>query len=361
MVWRLWFAVMGTFENEKHTSAERHAPEAGSAAPSAGRVARFSRRSALAVLGGLAVSAATPRAASADSSPTRSTASTDTGATPSGSAAAPSQSGPPTVGGSPRIPSQRLAPSLVRPAAGDSVPAIFFSPHQDDEVLQMGVEIVRHVGAGRPVTVIGVGDGTASRALDVLNGHAACGFHGYRHAVSDMPLTAAEMGAARTSEQVSAVSALGVVEYVPGVYPEAQLSVAVWREVLLEHEHRVAAGGSVFVPTPWETWGGRGNPDHGNGGVAMRQLLIEGHYSSAAVRYTVFSRYWSTAGCPPGTTRGPASAAEKARLRAAAEAYRAWSPAAGSYGIGWAHSAPADFAAGFQNTGARYLMQRYHQ
>lgn len=245
------------------------------------------------------------------------------------------------------------------PALAGGLPAVFFAPHQDDETLQMGVEIGRHVTAGRPVTVVGVGDGTASVALAVLNG-AQCGFHGYAHPVADGPLTGGEMGAARTVEQTSAVRALGVAEFVPGVYPETQLTVAVWREVLLQHEHRVAAGGTVFVPTPWETTSGLGNPDHGNGGVAMLQLRAEGRYPGAAVRFSVFSRYWGVAGCPDGITRGPGTGAEGARLVAAADAYRAWSPAATAYGIGWCHSVPADFQAGFVTPGPRYLMQRYH-
>ena len=177
----------------------------------------------------------------------------------------------------------------------------------------MGVEIVRHVGAGRPVAVVGVGDGTASSALDVLNGRSPCGTHGYTHAVAGRALTPAQMGAARDIEQASALRALGAVEHVPGVHPESQLTVAVWREVLLAHEYRVASGGVVYVPTPWETTSGHGNTDHGNGGLAMRQLLADGHFAAATVRYTVWSRYWTTPGCPTGTTRAPADAVQKAR------------------------------------------------
>jgi hypothetical protein len=269
-------------------------------------------------------------------------------------------SAPPRSGSAPL----RQAPGHdeLPPARSASQPAaLFFSPHQDDETLQMGVEIGRHVAAGHHVTVVGVGDGTASSALDMLNGKSACGFHGYTHAVVEgHELSRREMGAARTREQASALGALGATEYVPGVYPEGRLTVAVWREVLLAHESRVSAGGTVFVPTPWETTSGVGNHDHGNGGLAMQQLRAEGHYAAATVRYTVFSRYWRRPGCPGGVTRGPGSNAEKARLLAAADAYRAWSPAAGAYGIGWCHSVASDFTAGFVTPGHRYLVQRYH-
>lgn len=246
-------------------------------------------------------------------------------------------------------------------------PAIFFAPHQDDELLQMGVEIGRHVTADRPVTVICAGDGSASNALHALNGTVACGWHGYTHnpvAEGRAVMTGRNMGTHRTVEQHSACAALRVATLVSGTLPEDGLTVEVWRELLLDHQWRVAGGGSVFVPTPWETTSGLGNPDHGNAGLAMQQLRAEGHYASANdiwVAYTVFSRYWSMPGCPDGLTRGPGTDQERLRLLAAADAYRAWSPWQGALGIGWQHSVPDDFYEGFVNTlSPRYLKGRYY-
>ncbi|HCU50474.1 MAG TPA: hypothetical protein DGG94_11850 [Micromonosporaceae bacterium] len=140
--------------------------------------------------------------------------------------------------------------------------------------------------------------------------------------------------------------------------------MALWRELLLDHEHRVKRGGSVFVPTPWESTSGYGNPDHGNAGLAMRQLREEGHYSEAKgiwVGYSVFSRYWTIPGCPEGITRGPDTSGERARLLAAADAYRAWNPHQGSLAIGWQHSVPGDFYEQFVNSDSpRYMLTRYH-
>jgi LmbE family N-acetylglucosaminyl deacetylase len=247
------------------------------------------------------------------------------------------------------------------------LPAIFFAPHQDDETLIYGVEIGRHVTADRPVTVICAGDGTKTYAAAALNGTVGCTSHGYWHdpaAEGRGPLTAADLTAHRTAEQRSACAALRVSTYVPGIYPEDGLTVAVWRELLLAHEWRTAGGASVFVCTPWETTGGVGNPDHGNAGLAMQELRAEGHYADAAgvwVAYGVFSRYWASPGCPNGLTRGPGTTEETARLLAAADAYRAFNPHEGSLAIGWTHSVPDDFAAQFVNTSStRYLMGRYY-
>jgi LmbE family N-acetylglucosaminyl deacetylase len=41
-------------------------------------------------------------------------------------------------------------------------PAVFFTPHQDDETLSMGASIVQHVAAGRQVIVVLLTDGGAS-------------------------------------------------------------------------------------------------------------------------------------------------------------------------------------------------------
>lgn len=243
-------------------------------------------------------------------------------------------------------------------------PAIFFAPHCDDETLQMGVEIGRHVTAGRPVTVVCAATGEQTYASAYLDGTTYCGVHGYTHdpvAEGRTAMTPAALSAARRAEMASACAAMRVAELVEGTVPDDALTVAVWRDLLLEHEHRATEGASVFVPTPWETTSGVGNPNHGNAGLALAQLRAEGHYAGAWVAYTVFSRYWTTPGCPSGLTRGPGTDEERRRLLAAADAYRAWSPKAGALGIGWCHSVPDDFAAGFATPSSpRYLAGRYY-
>lgn len=247
------------------------------------------------------------------------------------------------------------------------LPAIFFVPHQDDETLIYGVEILRHLAVPRPVTVIIVGDGSTSGALAKLNGTVTCDWHGYVHdpaAEGRNVLTGAQMGAVRNTEVRSACTGMGVTEVVFAGRPEGQLSKQVWKDLLLEHEWRTVGGASVFVPTPWETTSGIGNPDHGNGGLAMQELRTEGHYADSAgvwVAYGVFSRYWAIPGCPQGLTRGPGSIEQQNRLLTAGDVYRAWNPHEGSLAIGWQHSVPGDFNEQFANTSSpRYLRGRYH-
>lgn len=247
--------------------------------------------------------------------------------------------------------------------------AMFCPPHADDEVLQMGATILRHLTNGFYVKVAAGSRSSMTSALDFFNGSGTtCGFH---HLIHPHYLdTPDQMSTARIKEQESACEQLGVHEYEHGDADDGTLSVAYWRGFLLTRESWFAAGDSLFVPTPWETTGGVGNPDHGNAGVALKQLVSEGHFSGVNCRYTVFSRYWSTAGCPaPGmpaypnvNTYGPSNDDEKYRLLAAADCYRAYNPAAGSYAIGWWHSVPSDFNAEFVSgvSATRYLTQRYH-
>lgn len=260
--------------------------------------------------------------------------------------------------------SSRCAPSNVVaiPVTFAGMATVMFCPpHADDEVLQMGVEILRHLTAGFHVIVAAGSRSSMTSALALFDGSAAvCGWHHVQHPhYLDTP---DDMSVVRLAEQVSACEQLGVHEFEHGTADDGTLTVAYWRTFLLDRESRLAAGDSLFVPTPWETTSGVGNTDHGNAGVALQQLISEGHFVGVNCRFTVFSRYWSTAGCPTGVTRGPANDSEKYRLLAAADCYRAFNPSAGSYGIGWQHSVPSDFNAGFVSgmSTARYLTHRYH-
>ena len=71
-----------------------------------------------------------------------------------------------------KIPEDNYPPLLVYTKPGSSStnwPAIFYSPHQDDEVLGMGNSIAEHVKAGRPVWVVLITNGFNSDLLALYN------------------------------------------------------------------------------------------------------------------------------------------------------------------------------------------------
>jgi hypothetical protein len=258
---------------------------------------------------------------------------------------------------------------LLAAEAADDVPAaavsgrtaIFFSPHPDDEVLQQLVEIIRHVDDGWHVVVVDGSNGDATVAIHYINGDSFCDYHGYWHRPPKL-LTPRDIGLARITEQRSTCQIAGVHEYVAGVVPDEALTVAGWRKIILDNVGRLRDGDRIFVPTPWETTSGLGDPQHGNAGIALQQLLAERNRLPAVdVFYTVWSHYWDHPGCPVGVTRGFVNPIQEARAISAAQVYQAFNPAAGSYGVGWCHSVNADFQAGFADkANARYLQQRFH-
>lgn len=86
-------------------------------------------------------------------------------------------------------------------------PAIFYSPHPDDETLGMAGAIREHKEAGRPVHLVLLTNGINSLMLSILNGDTYCYWHeAYHH----FNLTMEHMMWARKVEFVACARCLGV-------------------------------------------------------------------------------------------------------------------------------------------------------
>lgn len=101
-------------------------------------------------------------------------------------------------------------------------PAIFYSPHQDDETLSYAVDIIKHLRAGRRVIVVLYTDGKGSFVQDVLNRkidpntgnpYSSAYWGGYHSPTREgyTPLTDDDFSKARTDEFKSACAQLGVL------------------------------------------------------------------------------------------------------------------------------------------------------
>lgn len=86
-------------------------------------------------------------------------------------------------------------------------PAIFYSPHQDDEAIGMAGAIREHKDAGRPVYLVLLSNGLNSGLLDILNGRIFCSWHQTYH---DCQLTMEQLMWARKIEFVASGKRLGV-------------------------------------------------------------------------------------------------------------------------------------------------------
>lgn len=114
--------------------------------------------------------------------------------------------------------SKFVSPKLVwinpnQPLNNNIKPAIFYTPHQDDETLGMGASIAEHVRVGRPVYVVLYSTGSLTGAFEVLNGVDSngqvveCGYHNLVH---NFNLSIQDFVFARNLEFIAACKALGV-------------------------------------------------------------------------------------------------------------------------------------------------------
>jgi LmbE family N-acetylglucosaminyl deacetylase len=127
-------------------------------------------------------------------------------------------------------------------------PAIFFSPHQDDEVLSMGASLKEHVQAGREVIVVLCTDGSGSTV-------------GPRYP------SIAEFVKERDREFTTAVHRMGATPVIPANRGrDSQLTVAE-AEALIQPYAMKYPTGSLKTMSPWDN-----NTDHANLGQALRNL-----------------------------------------------------------------------------------------
>ena len=227
----------------------------------------------------------------------------------------------------------------VNPTTGAAVcppynrPAVFFSPHQDDETLGMGGAIYEHVQAGRDVFLELMTDGSQSGARAILNNGGTHSWHSGSHVY---PLTTSEFSEARMREFKAAAARLGVkgIYLNPGItdgtLTQAQVGARIqwWINRGFTGLSLKGTAGSED-PT---TAGGTPHRDH----AAVWNALIASGF--ADVRGYFVYHHTSNAGTPDVTK--VLTAAECAAKRSALNEYKLWSPSAGRYAVGY-HSVSA--------------------
>lgn len=144
-----------------------------------------------------------------------------------------------------------LAVPATTAAASTTLPprsAVYFSPHQDDEVLTMGASIRAHVKAGRPTYVVLLTDGGAS-------GVCPTKFSTRQQCVNF-----------RDAEFKKAVRALGAVPIIPSNrMPDGASTVAGYQKIMRPY---MVNGFSLKT----FTWDYDTHKDHLNAGAALRGL-----------------------------------------------------------------------------------------
>ncbi|MBQ6065273.1 MAG: PIG-L family deacetylase [Clostridia bacterium] len=208
----------------------------------------------------------------------------------------------------------------------------FFSPHQDDELLNLGAAMCRDIDAGREVFCVLCTDGGASGARRLIGDGETCEWHGDRH---DYPMDRAAFSAARDGEFTASCRFMGLQPdhiLIPADRaPDGQLT-AEHAEKLMRDAIKGFPAEQVTLKTLAEVKWQQQNPDHT--AVARAALQLRAENACAAVEEYLETILFPA---PEGTdileTLTP-DAAQKERLQSAAAQYGRWEPKNGFYAVG---------------------------
>lgn len=285
----------------------------------------------------------------------------------------------------------------------------FYSPHPDDETLSMGLAMLYYIANGADVHLVSITNGSAIGVANTLNGSTDTGTavactisdhpyihdtqrEGYPLVAPATRLTANDIGAARNKEARSALAMMAMIppsvagtvapvthhtENLPGDFsgsspsstsPPTPEGIAQVKAIIKGYVDNYP---NSFHHTMSET---DDHHDHAACGIALRQLKNDTvntvpwdptrTYASALAnaRFFVSRLYWATTP-PQDGTHYPDDVAAMPNLswfpygtrysdyvswlvNRVVPIYRAWSPAEGSYGVGY-HQVASQFALNF--------------
>ncbi len=221
---------------------------------------------------------------------------------------------------------------------------LYFAPHQDDELLTMGVDICRSVRKGHEVYVILCTDGGASNARLWLNNGKACPIHPEPH---HFDVSLADFIRCRDQEFIGSCLALGVPEkniHIPEKRDRDGALTQKTAEALIRR-YVSQCNGSVTVCTISPNNGPNQHKDHKALGRTAQILLNQGVIRECKFFVEPY-HYQEVAENPRHIPIAPtiqrAEAAEAAQIRKAVDSYSHWDPSQGRYAVGY-HSVNTEF------------------
>ncbi len=240
------------------------------------------------------------------------------------------------------------------PDAGPT--ALFFAPHQDDELLTMGAYACEAIARGVDCHAVLCSDGSRSCVRGVLADGQTCGKHPGEHSF-DLDLDA--FSDARDREFLASCQAIGYrpsrIHFHPDRAIDGQLSVAKAREII-QHHLRIFPHAEVCTISP--VAGADQHRDH----KALGQAALELYREGAIEALTLFIEPYCLTAFKEGN---PAVAVEQAapdavgvaRLKDAMAQYCEWRPERGRYAVGY-HSVTSEFDDFAQNPCSWYYHER---
>lgn len=234
---------------------------------------------------------------------------------------------------------------------------LYFSPHQDDELLSMGIDICNSVNTGQDVHVILCTDGSrCSVRKHLADGKECCRHEG----VHNYSLTEEDFIAARDREFQASCKALGVKDcniHIPATrFIDRKLTVCNSKELILQYLNAAGTDCIVCTMDP-NNENNKQHRDHKALGYAAVELFNEGVIRELRLFTEPYypNAFHHEMDVVRGTCRWVIeSAAEPVQetIRKASEAYSRWEPECGRYSIGY-HDISEAFNALLKN-GASY-------
>lgn len=234
---------------------------------------------------------------------------------------------------------------------------IFFSPHQDDELLSMGVEICKFVKAGDTVHVVLCTDGSKSSVKTKLNDGKTCSKHEGRHTFN---LTKEAFINARDNEFMRSASSLGITNENIHIYqhrPEdGSLSVSKAEEII---KYYLRIDKNAIVCTLSSNNGKKQHPDHKALGQAAEKLFREKKINELHLfiePYHFDDVKDNPRMIPVEPTVSYAANGIAKQINDAIKQYSIWDPEKGMYAIGF-HSVTHEFEE-YKNNMCNYYFKK---
>lgn len=237
---------------------------------------------------------------------------------------------------------------------------LYFAPHQDDELLSMGIDICASLKKNHDVHVILCADGSKSYVRGLLNNGKACakheGIHQYNLSVEDFIK-------ARDREFTGSCLALGVPEgniHIPEKRAvDGSLYVSYGEALIRSFLSRFDADVEICTISPSN--GPSQHSDHRNIGQAAENLLKAGVIRK--VRFFIepylFEKIKDNPQfIPVAPTIQQASSSVARKISAAVDSYSLWQPEQQRYAVGY-HSVTTEFR-DFLQTKTCYSFEKYH-
>lgn len=237
---------------------------------------------------------------------------------------------------------------------------LYFSPHQDDEILTMGINICNSVRSGQNVHVILCTDGSKCIVRKQLSDGRKCNKHAGAHTYT---LTESELTAARDKEFRESCLALGVadgnIHILQDRFADRKLTISGSKSIIRQYLAAMGEDSIVCTPDP-NLENGRQHRDHKALGYAAVELFNEGfirelrlftepYYAERFRHKTDFIR----GECKEVVDS--ASAPVRETIKKAVAAYSRWEPEAGRFAVGY-HDMAGAFDALIKNGKSYYLV-----